>query len=137
LPCATLTDVGLADILKLALVVTVRVTVVVALYLPPPVLPVTTMGYVPTAVFDPTVIRMADVPVPGAGMGLGLKFTVVPDGTPEALRVTALLMPPPVKVEVIVDVSELPWVMVREEGEAERLSLTPAEGSKAKSPVVG
>jgi hypothetical protein len=34
---------------------------------------------------------MVELPEPGAGMGLRLKLTVVPDGTPEADSVMALL----------------------------------------------
>ena len=54
-------------------------------------------------VADPTVIVMVEVPEPGAGMVLGLKLTVVPDGIPEAERAIALLNPPLMAV-VMVDV---------------------------------
>jgi hypothetical protein len=37
---------------------------------------------------------MVELPAPGAGKGLGLKLTVVPEGTPEADRLIALLKPP-------------------------------------------
>jgi len=37
---------------------------------------------------------MVELPQPGAGIGLGLKLTVVPDGMPEADSVMALLKPP-------------------------------------------
>jgi hypothetical protein len=46
---------------------------------------------------------MVELPEPGAGMGLGLKLTDVPDGTPEADSVMALLKPP-LMVVVMVDV---------------------------------
>ena len=46
---------------------------------------------------------MVELPEPGAGMGLGLKLTVVPDGMPEADSVIAPLKPP-LTVVVIVDV---------------------------------
>ena len=36
---------------------------------------------------------MVELPDPGAGIGLGLKLTVVPEGMPEAERVIALLKP--------------------------------------------
>jgi hypothetical protein len=36
---------------------------------------------------------MVDVPPPGAAIVLGLKLTVVPEGTPEAVKLTALLNP--------------------------------------------
>ena len=72
--------------------------------------------------FAPTVINMVEVPEPDPGMGLGLKLTVVPEGTPEAVRSTGLFRPPPRKREVIVDVAELPCAMVRDEGEADNVN---------------
>src|SRR5271169_5990943 len=81
LPCATLTEAGEADIVKFAVAaVTVSVTVVFSC-IPPP-LPVTVMGYVPVGVLEPTVTVIVELPEPGAGIGFGLKFTVVPVGTP-------------------------------------------------------
>ena len=71
--------------------VTVRVTVAFD-WMPPP-LPVTTMGYVPAAVLAPTLMLIVALPEPGAGMVDGVKLTVVPDGTPEAERLTALSKP--------------------------------------------
>ena len=70
----------------------------------------------------PTVTVMVELPDPGAGIGSGLKLTVVPDGTPEAERVTALLKPP-LMVVVIVTVPWLPCWMVRDAGEAEIVKL--------------
>ena len=52
------------------------------------------MGYVPSAVPDPTVMVIVEVPAPGAAMEAGLKPTVVPVGAPEAERVMELLKPP-------------------------------------------
>lgn len=49
---------------------------------------------------------MLDVPVPGAGIVLGLKPTVVPVGTPVADNATALLKMPPIVVVMVED----PWV---------------------------
>ena len=46
---------------------------------------------------------MVELPAPGAGIGFGLKLTVVPEGAPEADRLIALLKPP-LMVVVIVDV---------------------------------
>ena len=86
---------------KLGAAVTVSVTVVVC-WMPPP-LPVTVMGYVPTGVLAPTVMVIAELPEPGAAIGFGLKLTVVPNGTPEADRLMALLNPPLMAV-VMVDV---------------------------------
>ena len=51
----------------------------------------------------PTVIVMVELPDPGAGIGLRLKLTVVPDGIPVAERLMELLKPP-LTVVVIVDV---------------------------------
>ena len=51
----------------------------------------------------PTVMVMVEVPDPGAAMGLGLKLTVVPEGIPAAVNVTALLKPP-LTVVVMVEV---------------------------------
>ena len=52
---------------------------------------------------EPTVMLMVELPEPGTGIGLGLKLTVVPDGIPEADKVTALLKPP-LTVVVMVEV---------------------------------
>ena len=87
--------------LKVDAAVTVKVTVVLCCV--PPPLPVTVMGYVPTAVPAPTVMVMVDCPEPGAGIVCGLKPTVVPVGAPEADRLIALLKPP-LTVVVMVDV---------------------------------
>ena len=46
---------------------------------------------------------MLELPAPGAGIVLGLKLTVVPDGMPEADRLIALLKPPLIVV-VMADV---------------------------------
>ena len=96
-----LSEAGEAERVKLGGAVTVSVTVVFC-WMPPP-LPVTVTGYVPTGVLEPTVMVMIELPEPGAGIGFGLKLTVVPDGTPEADRLIALLKPPLIVV-VIVDV---------------------------------
>ena len=101
MPCCKLNEAGEAEMVKLGGAVTVSVTVVFC-WMPPP-LPVTTMGYVPVGVAEPTVIVNVEFPEPGAGIGLGLKLTVVPDGMPEADSVMALLKPP-LMVVVIVDV---------------------------------
>ena len=50
-----------------------------------------------------TVMVMVELPEPGPGMGLGLNPTVVPDGTPDADRLIALLKPP-LTVVVMVEV---------------------------------
>ena len=97
-----MSDDGAAVSVKVAAAVTVKVTV--AFFWMPPPLPVTVMGYVPTGVLAPTVIVMVELPEPGAGIGFGLKLTVVPAGVPAADKVIAALNPP-----LIVDVMvELP-----------------------------
>jgi hypothetical protein len=101
LPCAMLTELGEAAIVKFGGTVTVRVTVVVC-WMPAPI-PVTVMGYVPTGVLAPTVIVIIELPAPGAGIVVGLKLTVVPAGAPVAARPMELLKPPRMAV-VIVDV---------------------------------
>ena len=85
-PCATLSDDGEAEIVKFGSCCAVTVSVTVVFCWMPPLLPVTVIGYVPGGVLDPTVMVIVELPEPGAGIGLGLKLTVVPDGTPEADR---------------------------------------------------
>ena len=48
---------------------------------------------------------MVELPAPGAGIGFGTKFTVVPEGTPEADRLMELLKLPLMVVEMV----EVPW----------------------------
>src|SRR5208337_5274315 len=66
----------------------------------------------------PTVMVMAELPAPGAGIVLGLRPTVVPAGAPDAERLIELSKPAMIVV-VMVDVPLLPCTMVREAGEAE------------------
>jgi hypothetical protein len=117
-PCCTLSEAGEAEMVKFAAAVTVSVTVVL-FWMPPP-LPVTVMGYVPVAVLEPTATVIVELPEPGAGIGFGLKVTVVPEGTPDADRVTALLKPP-LMAAVIDDAPWFPWATVSEAGEAEMI----------------
>ena len=65
---------------------------------------------------------MVELPAPGAGIGFGLKLTVVPVGAPEADRLIALLKPP-LMVVVIVDVPWFPCATLSEAGEAEIVKL--------------
>ena len=51
----------------------------------------------------PTAMVIVEVPEPGAGIVVGLKLTVVPEGTPEADKAMALLKPP-LTVVVMVEV---------------------------------
>ena len=71
----------------------------------------------PTAVLLPTAIVMVDEPEPGAAIGLGLKLTVVPVGTPLADRLMALLKPP-LTVVVMVEVPCAPCATLTEDGAA-------------------
>ena len=80
-------------------------------------MPVTVMGYVPVGVLAPTVMVIIELPEPGAGSVTGLKLTVVPEGAPEAVKVTARLKPPKM-VLVMVDVPWLPCAIVRDAGDA-------------------
>lgn len=117
LPLATLIDVGEALMVKFGFVpVTVSETVVVAVVLPE--VPVTLIAYVPTAVDEPTVIVMVELPAPE--IEVGLKLTVTPDGWPVAEKAMTPLKPP-VTVLVIVEVPACPCTTVTEAGEAERL----------------
>src|SRR5271157_6120797 len=68
---------------------------------------------------------MPELPEPGAEIGFGLKLTLVPEGTPEVVRLMALLKPP-LTVVVMVEVFWLPCGMVREEGDAEMVKFLPA-----------
>src|SRR5271169_436546 len=135
-----LSDAGEAETVKFGCCcgVTVSVTVVFC-WIPPP-LPVTVIGYVPAVVLLPTVIVIVELPEPGAGIGFGLKLTVVPDGTPEADRLTALLKPP-LTVVVIVDVPWYPCCTLNEAGDAESAKFgeldtcaTPRNASGVMSP---
>ena len=66
----------------------------------------------------PTVMVMVELLDPGAGIGFGLKFTVVPVGAAEADRLIELLKPPLIVV-VIVDVPSFPCATLSKAGEAE------------------
>ena len=68
---------------------------------------------------------IVELPEPGAGIGFGLKVTVVPDGAPEADSVMALLKPP-LMVVVIVEVPWLPCCTLSDAGEAEMEKLAAA-----------
>src|SRR5215472_10080403 len=75
------------------------------------------MLYVPTAVLLPTAIVILDEPEPGAAIGLGLKLTVVPEGTPLADRLMAWLKPP-LTVVLTVALPLPPSATLTEAGEA-------------------
>jgi hypothetical protein len=46
-------------------------------------------------------MAMVELPEPGAGIGLGLKLTVVPEGAPEAERAMELLKLPMIVVVIV------------------------------------
>ena len=70
----------------------------------------------------PTEMVISDAPIPGAGMVCGLKVTVVPEGIPEADRLTELLKPLMMLV-VIVDVPWFPWATLTAAGLAAIVKL--------------
>lgn len=90
----------------------------------------------PTAVVEPTVMVMIEVPVPV--MDVGLKPTVTVPGWPLALKATAELKPF-TTVEVIVEFPALPCATETEVGEAERLKVgaVPAVTSALIKPALG
>jgi hypothetical protein len=94
------------------------------------------------AVLGLTVMVMVELPAPGAVIGLGLKPTVVPVGTPVAERLIALLNPFPIVV-VIVLVPVVACGTVNAAGEADRMKLetldscvTPRKAIGVMSPVL-
>ena len=89
----------------------------VVLCVTPPPLPVTVIVVVPLLAFLAAVIVMTDDPVPGAGMGFGLKLTVTRPPWPEADNEIAELKPFKAVV-LIVELPELPRATVSELGEA-------------------
>jgi hypothetical protein len=65
---------------------------------------------------------MTELPLPGAGIVVGLKLTVVPVGIPVADKPIALLKPPLTAV-VMVEVPWFPCTTLTEPGDAEMLKL--------------
>jgi hypothetical protein len=80
-----------------------------------PLLPLTVIVRVPVAALLAALTFMVEVPPPVIDAGLKLMVTPVPDT--EAVKAIAELKPP-VTVEVIVDVPELPFLRVSEAGES-------------------
>lgn len=118
LPGAIETEVGDAEIVKAGVAVAVTVRLTCAVWVTPPPVPVTVIGYVPAVVLEATVMVMVEVPEPGAAIEVGLKLTVTPVGCPEAVRATALLKVP-VMALVMVEVPLLPAATVSDAGLAE------------------
>lgn len=75
----------------------------------------------PPAVDDPIVSVMVEDPEPGATIDAGLNATVVPVGSPLALKATAELKPPETAV-VTVDVPLLPCPAETEVGEPAKVN---------------
>ncbi len=95
--------------------VTVRVTVVVWVVLPP--VPVMVTVEVPRVAVEATVKVSVELPEPGAAIEDGLKEAVTPAGRPEAESAMAALKPPETAV-VTVTLPVLPWTIEIEVGEA-------------------
>jgi hypothetical protein len=112
--------VGVDDKEKLGSAFTTKVTV--ALCRIPPPFPVTVMGYIPTAVLDPTARVIVELPPPGAAIVPGFKLTVAPVGAPVADRLIELLKPP-LTVVVTVEVPWFPCTTLTDAGEAETVKL--------------
>src|SRR5436305_5008302 len=110
-------ELGDAEIVKsgVGAVVTVRLTVVVWVVVPP--VPVMVTVEVPTVAVEETVKVSVELPEPGAAIEAGLKEAVTPAGRPEAESEMALLKPPETAV-VIVEAPVPPWAIETEVGEA-------------------
>jgi hypothetical protein len=65
---------------------------------------------------------IAELPLPGAAIGLGVKLTVVPAGTPAADKLIALSKPP-LMVVLMVDDPWFPCTTLNPAGEAEMVKL--------------
>lgn len=88
--------------------------------LPPPVA-VMVMVEEPKAALD-TLAVMVEEPAPGAVMVEGLKLTVTPEGTPEAVRVTGELKPPATVVVIWTEPGSFLAIMI-DVADAERVKL--------------
>src|SRR3954466_2228154 len=121
-PLAIETELGDAEIVKLGVgtLVTVRLTVVVWVTLPP--VPVMVTVEVPRVAVADAVKVSTELPEPGAAIEDGLKEAVTPAGRPEAERAMAALKPPETAV-VIVEVLVLPCTTETEVGAAAELGV--------------
>ena len=95
--------------------VTVRVTLAVRTVLP--AVPATVIKYEPTAAPTGTATLIVELPEPGAAIAVGLKATVAPAGSPDALKPMAELKPPDTAV-VIVLIPLFPGATEIEPGDA-------------------
>lgn len=126
-PCATETEVGEAERVKVAGTATIKVKVV-EFVIPLPD-PVTVMVYLPGAMDEGTFKVSVESPEPGAGKVMGLKVAVtglgVPvPGRPEADNVIAASNPPERTAATVV-VPLPPCCTVTEAGEILRLKFAP------------
>ena len=106
---------------------TVSVKVVVLVTLPP--VPVIVIVEVPALAAGATLIDMAEVPEPPA-MEVGLKVTRTPFGTPEAVKLIAVLKPPE-GVAVILAVAWPPGAMLPFVGVEVSVKLPVGAGARA------
>jgi hypothetical protein len=91
LPCATFTEAGEAEIVKLGPPATVTPRVTVAVLLACPLVPVIVSGYVPTGV--DALVGMLNVVVPEVFKVEGLNVPVEPVGSPLTLKLTVPVNP--------------------------------------------
>jgi hypothetical protein len=117
LPAFTLSDAGLAESAKLAVVPLVIVRLMAAVSVKPPPAPVMVTVEAPMLALLLAVRVSVDEPEPPE-MLVGLKLAVTPDGKPLAERETALLNPPDTLLE-IVEVPELPAWTLNDVGSAD------------------
>ena len=113
-PSATETEVGEAEMVKLAGTATIKLKV--EEFVMPLPDPVTVMVYVPTAVVEEAFKVSVELPEPGAGIVMGLKDAVTPVGMPLADNVIAASNPP-VRIGATVVVPLPPCCTVTEPGE--------------------
>ena len=120
LPWTADTLVGDALTAKSGVAADVIVRETVAVWVTPPPVAVTVTFTVPVVAVLVAVNVRVELPLPGAAMDAGLKLAVTPAGNPEVVSDTAELNPPLTVVEIVV-LPEVPWVTLREAGEAEML----------------
>lgn len=101
----------------------------------PPPLPVIVIVEVPVRAVLETVILKSVVPEPGAGIGLGLKLPVTPEGKPVADMVIAELNPPETAV-VTTTYPLWPWAIEPDVGDTEIVNAAGAGAVTVRETVV-